>query len=178
MGKKLAVVPELCSGCRVCELVCAIEHFGVNNPKKSAVRVLVTYPHPVLRMPIVCSQCKVPACAEACPVDALYPKDGVVELKKDECISCLKCVEACPFGAMYAHSDLDQPIKCDMCGEKSPQCVAKCPKKAMKLIPEQVLGETKRMNNLLSYAHMKEIEFKEKGETKVIHYAEIGKEEL
>jgi Fe-S-cluster-containing hydrogenase component 2 len=43
-AKKLAVIPELCSGCRLCELACAIEHFGVNNPKKSAVRVLVTCP--------------------------------------------------------------------------------------------------------------------------------------
>lgn len=37
----------MCSGCRLCELVCAIEHFGVNNPKKAAIRVMHTYPHPV-----------------------------------------------------------------------------------------------------------------------------------
>ena len=42
MSRKLAVIPELCSGCRMCELACAIEHYGVNNPKKSAIRVLVT----------------------------------------------------------------------------------------------------------------------------------------
>ena len=177
MRKRLAVIPELCSGCRMCELICAIEHFGVNNPKKSAIRVLVTYPHPVLRMPIVCSQCKIPACAEACPVDALKKSDSVVELDKELCISCMKCVEACPFGAMYAHSDVDHPIKCDMCGG-NPRCVEKCPKGAIYLIPEQALGESKRINNILSYAHMKEIEFMEKGEKKTIHYAEIGKEEL
>jgi carbon-monoxide dehydrogenase iron sulfur subunit len=177
MIKKLAVIPELCSGCRICELVCAIRHFKVNNPKKSAVRVLVTYPQPVVRMPVVCSQCKTPVCADACPVGALKRQDGVVQLDKEECISCLKCVEACPFGAIYAHSEVDYPIKCDMCGG-DPQCVKKCPKGALKLIPEQVLGETKRMHNVLSYAHMKEIEFMEKGEKKTIHYAEIGKEEL
>ena len=37
MAKKLAVVPELCSGCRICELICAIQHFAAANPKKSAV---------------------------------------------------------------------------------------------------------------------------------------------
>ncbi len=37
---------------------------------------------------------------------------------------------------------------------------------------------SKRMNNIFSYTHMKEIEFTEKGEKKVIRYAEIGKEEL
>ena len=177
VAKRLAVIPELCSGCRICELVCAVEHFGVNNPKKSAVRVLVTYPHPVLRMPIVCSQCKVPVCADACPVGALTRKDGVVELDTETCISCMRCVEACPFGAMYAHEEVDHPIKCDMCAGE-PKCVQKCPKGAIRMIPEQALGESKRVGNALSYAHMKEIEFMEKGEKKTIHYAEIGKEEL
>ena len=177
MGKMLAVVPELCSGCKICELVCAIEHFGVNNPKKSAVRVLTTYPHPVMRLPIVCAQCKVPVCADACPVGALSRTNGVVKLDKDACISCMKCVGACPFGAIYAHAEIDQPIKCDLCGG-DPKCVQKCPKEAIRLIPEQSLGESKRMNNILSYTHMKEIEFTEKGEKKTIRYAEIGKEEL
>ncbi|MHC4716606.1 MAG: 4Fe-4S dicluster domain-containing protein [Planctomycetota bacterium] len=140
MAKMLAVIPENCSGCRMCELVCAIQRFGVNNPKKSAIRVLVTYPQPVVRMPIVCSQCKVPVCADACP-------------------------------------DTRTPIKCDLC-EGLPQCVQVCPKNAIMLIPEEALGEAKRMTNVLSYTHMKEIEFVEEGEKKTIHYAEIGKEEL
>ena len=178
MAKKLAAIPELCSGCKICELTCAIRHFGVNNPKKSAIRVLVTYPHPVLRMPIVCSQCKSPVCAGACPVGALSRRDGVVALNQDTCVSCMKCVEACPFGAMYAHEDCRTPIKCDMCGEAGPACVRKCPKGALRLIPEHALGESRRLQNVLSYAHMKELEFVEKGEKKVIHYAEIGKEEL
>ena len=177
MAKILAVIPELCSGCRICELICSIEHFGVNNPKKSAVRVLVTYPHPVVRMPIICNQCKVPVCADACPVGALKRKEGLVQLDQKECISCMKCVNACPFGAIYAHADVDYPIKCDLCGGQ-PKCVQVCPKNAIRLIPEQLLGESKRMKNVLSYAHMKEIEFIEKGEKKIIKYAEIGKEEL
>ena len=161
----------------MCELACAVEHFEVNNPKKSAVRVMVTYPHPVVRMPVVCSQCKVPVCGNACPVGAITRADGVVRLDKSQCVSCMKCVEACPFGAMYCHDDVEHPIKCDLC-KGEPKCVATCPKGALQLIPEQALGETKRISNVLSYAHMKEIEFMEKGEKKSIHYAEIGKEKL
>ena len=177
MSKKLTVIPELCSGCRICELVCAIEHFKVNNPKKSAVRVLVVYPHPVIRMPIICSQCKDAPCAEVCPVDALSRVNGVVKLDKEVCISCYRCIEACPFGAMYAHEECDYPLKCDMCNG-NPRCVTECPKGAIRLIPEAILGESKRLNNVLSYTQMKEIEFYEKGKKKVIHYAEIGKEKL
>ncbi len=177
MLKKLTVIPEQCSGCRICELVCAIKHFSVNNPKKAAIRIMVTYPHPVMKMPIVCSQCKVPACAKVCPTDALRWINGVVLLDENSCSSCYECVEACPFGALYAHDDCDLPIKCDMCGG-DPECVKKCPKGALMLIPEAALGEAKRLNNVLSYTQMKEIEFYEKGEKKVIQYAEIGKEEL
>ncbi len=177
MQKKLTVIPEECSGCRICELVCAIRHFGVNNPKKAAIRVLVTYPHPVVRMPIVCSQCKEPTCAQVCPTDSLRWIEGVVQLDDGTCISCYKCVDACPFGSMYAHDDCSLPIKCDMCGG-DPECVKKCPKRALRLIPEASLGESKRLNNVLSYTQMKEIEFYEKGEHKIIHYAETGKEQL
>ncbi len=177
MSKRLTVIPEQCSGCRLCELACSIKHFKVNNPKKSAVRVLITYPHPVIRMPIICSQCKIAKCASVCPVDALERIDNVVKLNTEKCISCYKCIEVCPFGAMYAHEDYDYPIKCDMC-DGDPECVKICPKGALKLIPENILGESKRLNNVLSYTQMKEIEFHEKGEKKTIHYAEIGKEEL
>ncbi len=177
MAKKLTVIPEQCSGCRICELACAIKHFGVNNPKKAAIRVVITYPHPVVRMPVVCSQCKVATCEQVCPVNALQRVDGVVQLDEQVCISCYKCIEACPFGAMYAHEDCERPIKCDMCAG-DPECVRVCPKAALRLIPEAALGESKRVNNVLSYTQMKEIEFYEKGEKKVIHYAEIGKEEL
>ena len=177
MSKRLAVIPELCSGCHVCELVCAIEHFGVNNPKKAAVRVMITYPHPVVRMPIICSQCRVPHCADACPLDAISRSDGLVRINEDLCVSCMKCVDACPFGALFAHRESKYPIKCDMCGG-DPRCVRECPKGAIRLIPEQALGEARRLSNVLNYAHMKEIEFMEKGERKTIRYADVGKEEL
>ncbi|MDQ1256525.1 MAG: 4Fe-4S dicluster protein, partial [Candidatus Hydrogenedentes bacterium] len=57
-------------------------------------------------------------------------------------------------------------------------CVQHCPKGALRLIPESALGGSKRLNNVLSYTQMKEIEFTEAGEKKTIQYAEFGEEKL
>jgi len=156
MSDKLVVVPESCSGCHICELVCAIEHFGANNPKKSAIRIRVTYPDPALNKPVVCSQCDVAACAEACPTDALQRVDGVVKLDEDKCIYCFDCVEACTFEAMYVHRDSGVPIKCDMCGG-DPACVKKCPKAAIRLVPEAALSRLDIPDNVLNQAQIEEI---------------------
>jgi carbon-monoxide dehydrogenase iron sulfur subunit len=173
MRKQLAVVPERCSGCRICEITCAVHRQKVNNPKKASIRVTSVYPHPVVRMPVVCSQCHDAKCMSACPVNALYRKDGVVHLNDKACIGCKACVRACPFGAMYVHSDLKVPLKCDLCADNGdPQCVKMCPTGALGYIPEHVFGQSHRLNNVLSYAHMKEIEYMVKGKPKQLHYAD------
>jgi Fe-S-cluster-containing hydrogenase component 2 len=170
--KRLTVVPERCSGCRLCEVACAIVRFGVNNPKKSCLRVMVAYPHPVIRMPIICHQCGDPKCAENCPTDAIEVHDGVVALDGEKCVSCDQCVISCPFGAVFTHEDMDTPFKCDLCGG-DPECVKICPKRALLYVPEHMVGEEHRVTSLLKYAHMREIEYVEKGERKILKYADI-----
>ncbi|MBW1800584.1 MAG: 4Fe-4S binding protein [Deltaproteobacteria bacterium] len=64
-----------CSGCRVCELACSMEHTGEYNPKKSLIRIMAnettaTY-IPVLR--IECNFCG--RCIEACPMEVLMIRD-------------------------------------------------------------------------------------------------------
>jgi carbon-monoxide dehydrogenase iron sulfur subunit len=173
MRRKLAVIPEKCSGCRTCEIACAVHRQKVNNPKKACIRVTTIYPHPVVRMPVVCSQCKEAKCMTACPTDAIYQKEGIVRIHESECIGCHACVGACPFGAMYIHSDIHTPIKCDLCEDSGePHCVTMCPTRAIVYLPEHVLGQAHRLKNVLSYAHMKEIEYMEKGKRKHLHYAD------
>lgn len=172
MSKLLTVVPERCCGCRTCELICSIHRFGVNNPKKSSIRVTVLYPHPVIRMPIVCHQCKEPKCRENCPVNAIERVDGVVRIDEEVCISCQQCIISCPFGAMFMHDDLPTPFNCNLCGGE-PQCVEQCPKDAIQFVPEQMLGQAHRMASVLKYTHMREVEYVEKGEPKKLKYADI-----
>ena len=134
---------------------------------------MTVYPHPVVRMAVVCNQCKDAKCMAACPTNAIYRKDGIVKINAGECIGCHACVDACPFGAMYVHSDLDVPLKCDLCADNgNPKCVEMCPTGAIVSIPEHVFGQIHRLNNVLSYAHMKEIEYMEKGKPKRLHYAD------
>lgn len=199
---KLAVVPERCSGCKTCEVVCSMTHFNVVNPKKSRLRVMVMYPQPIIRMPIVCSQCVDPDCAKACKLSAITRSDGIVKINSDKCISCRDCISACPYGAIHTHPDIDLPFKCDLCGG-DPECVKACPKdailylprrlveqpqtfwnKSIKFIektltkepqlnfPDNVLGQPQRMKNLLKYAHMQEVEYTQNGERKILRYTE------
>ena len=169
---KLTVVPERCSGCKVCELVCSLSHFRVNNPKKSAVRVMVLYPQPVIRMPIICQQCKEPKCASNCPVDAIHYHNGIVTIDTEECVSCHNCVISCPFGAIFTHDDLDHPFKCDLCGG-DPECVKACPKQALVFVPKHIIGQSRRMRSVLNYANMRQVEYVEAGEKKVLKYTQV-----
>lgn len=173
---KLTVIPERCSGCKLCELACAIKKFGVNNPKKSGIKVMVAYPAPIIRMPIFCHQCREPKCAENCPVNAIEHSNGLVRIDEEKCISCEQCLLSCPFGAIFTHEDIPVPFKCDLCNG-DPECVKVCPKKAILYVPKHLLGEEKRMQNLLKYAHMKQVEYFEKGEKKILQYAEVEKKD-
>ena len=84
------------------------------------------YPHPVVRMPVVCNQCKDAKCMSACPTDAIYKRNGVVRIRYDDCIGCHACVDACPFGAIKMANGLPvvDSTKCTSCG----RCVKACPR--------------------------------------------------
>lgn len=170
--KKLTVIPERCSGCRVCEVVCATSNFKANNPKKARIRVLSLYPHPVIKMPILCKQCREPKCKENCPTDAIIVQNGIVKIINGSCISCQACVVSCPFGAIFVHPDIPNPFKCELC-DGAPKCAEACPKKAILYIPEHVLGQANRLLNVLKYAHMREVEYFEHGISKKLRYADI-----
>src|SRR4030067_321626 len=90
---------SLCSGCRICEMVCANFNSGGRN-SASLSRILLEKDY--LRgdyQPKVCHQCADPPCLKACPVTALQVdrQKGTYARVIDEraCIGCQKCVEAC-----------------------------------------------------------------------------------
>ena len=40
------------------------------------------------------------ACADECPVDAIFEGDGKYEIDPDKCISCGACAGICPVSAI------------------------------------------------------------------------------
>lgn len=121
----LKSINENCSGCRTCQVVCALENYREINPAKAALSIEGKFPAPGTYTIHYCTQCGI--CAEVCPTGAIYKKDGVYVLDKNDCSGCMSCVEECPLGVIYVHESLDAPIKCNSCGA----CVEICPRHAL-----------------------------------------------
>ena len=130
----LRIEHEKCTGCRLCELVCAVRHSHVSNPMRSRIRV-VKWESDGVYVPVSCQQCEDAPCAAACPRKALTRdrEGGVVSLDYDLCIGCRTCVSVCPFGAIHYDALERRVIKCDLC-DGDPQCVRFCEVKAVDFV--------------------------------------------
>lgn len=163
---RVAVIPERCVGCRVCELVCSERHEGAFRPSTSRIQVL-SFDETVQDLPIVCQQCSDAPCLAACPSGALSRnnKTGAVVVDSEVCTQCQTCVEACVVGqgvvdpdaklAIRFDGEAQAPAKCDLC-EGDPQCAKFCPTQALLLtdVPPtsaelSVAGMTKALKHFL-----------------------------
>ncbi|UCH22795.1 MAG: 4Fe-4S dicluster domain-containing protein [Deltaproteobacteria bacterium] len=135
MGKVLTINYEKCTGCRLCELVCAVKHDGISNPLRSRIKVM-KWEAEGLYIPMSCQQCQDAPCMIGCPVKAISKNEalgGRVEVDYDVCIGCRTCVAVCPFGAMSFNPIDRKVIKCDLC-DGNPQCVRFCEVKAVDFV--------------------------------------------
>ena len=137
---RLIADANLCSGCRICELVCSFHHYQEFNPSLGRIRIEINRGiKPDTRtdqidVPHVCQQCSPALCAEACSVEAIYwdPQYQLLRIDKELCIGCGLCEEHCPHDMIRMVNDGQLAQKCDMClGE--PQCVSFCPRDALQL---------------------------------------------
>ena len=123
--KKVSVVADLCIGCRECELMCSLKHCGAFSPALARIRVEYDAGQSCYE-PVICKHCDEPACAEACPVDAVSAdgQTGAMVVDEEACTQCHECVEACPYGAINVAPG-GEVLKCDLCGGE-PACVEFC----------------------------------------------------
>ena len=122
-----------CVGCRICELVCSLKHYGVINPQRARIRVYRLEEWDEIE---TCRHCKKPKCVEACPTGALEIVEDRVVLDREKCDLCGACIEACPFPGALRIFD-NELLKCDLCGGET-ECVKYCPSGALTLRTETV----------------------------------------
>jgi len=137
-----------CIGCRACQVACKQwndrdgesttleDTLGFQNPAMLSAKTytLITF-HEMLNDKAAggidyafamrrCLHCLEPACASACPTEALYRQpDGPVTYDADRCIGCRYCVWACPWGVPTAEWDSLAPKihKCTHCADRCDQ---------------------------------------------------------
>ncbi|HIF9197691.1 TPA: 4Fe-4S dicluster domain-containing protein [Photobacterium damselae] len=163
MNRFVFADPNLCIGCRTCEVACVISHqadstvAGLNAVDFSPRLTLVKNAH--VTTPVMCRQCDDAPCAQVCPNNAIVLEDGFVKVIQSRCIGCKTCVIACPYGAMNVVTKMveetkgsalfkrqvpqSQALKCDLCNhrEEGPACVPVCPTGAIRIIESETLTE-------------------------------------
>jgi len=133
--------PNICSGCRTCEIVCSLYNEGVVNPELARIQVLKDELGGYICEAMPCLQCDGPECLLACPTGALYVDDvtGARVIDEKECIGCKLCMEACPTTPSRIRFNIAKNVcfKCDLCGG-DPQCVKFCSMGALTFVKEEV----------------------------------------
>ena len=91
-------------------------------------------------LPRLCNHCGKPACAEACPFQAITKRaeDGVVLIDGAKCAQCPEpvCMAGCPYKVIFSNDFIHAAQKCNGClsrieQEVAPACVRQCPGRCM-----------------------------------------------
>jgi Fe-S-cluster-containing hydrogenase component 2 len=136
----IAVDYAKCTGCRNCEVECALHHDKKLDLTRS--RIKTYYFNPPVDVPSLCAKCGDAPCIKACPEKvAALSKDkttGAVLVDEKKCIACWACIESCAkdrTGVIRKSKDEKVIVGiCDLCGG-DPSCVKACPEGALSIVP-------------------------------------------
>lgn len=141
MNKAVVINAELCNGCGICELVCALSTTGQWHPSLSRIKILADGQEN-LYLPLTCIHCINPPCATACLMNVIKkdPETGLTIRDEASCIGCRACEINCPFGACVYDYIEEIVVNCDLCGG-NPACVQHCPTGALNFMEiEEMMG--------------------------------------
>ena len=127
----IEVIPENCTGCRLCEMACSFHHEQECSSTKSRIKILLGREW-AFDFPLLCIQCAQATCIDSCPTGAIYRnrETGIVFIDTELCIGCGECIEACPIHALALNEDEEVAFKCDLC-KGDPECVKWCTRGAL-----------------------------------------------
>ena len=109
MTEVVTVNLKRCENCGVCEMVCAERHGGKARLKVKDVLQSRGLIFDDEALPIVCKQCKNPACIEVCKPKAIVRENDVISIDEDKCIGCGRCAKSCPFNAIFIDESRPAP---------------------------------------------------------------------
>jgi Fe-S-cluster-containing dehydrogenase component len=130
---------SLCSGCRICEMVCSNVNSEGRNASALALVILDKDYMTGDYTPRTCFQCLDPPCFFDCPVDALKvdkkSRFNTRVIDTSICIGCQQCRDSCGeyFAVPRPSYDVENNIcmKCHLCWG-DPNCVKYCPTGALR----------------------------------------------
>ncbi|MBN2422078.1 4Fe-4S dicluster domain-containing protein [Candidatus Woesearchaeota archaeon] len=147
MEQKIIVCDtEKCTGCRICEYICAAVNEGKINPRLSRIRTIRI--DPIFNLSMSCRKCDNPKCLDACARNAIKQdeKTKLITVDKDKCDGCGYCIEQCQFGVLSMGIDKKVALVCDTCKENNdgkPACVDYCPVEALSFVPISKIEDKK-----------------------------------
>ena len=137
VARRILLDLDRCVGCKTCAAACYHSHHEM--PIVQHARVAAG------ALPLLCRQCEVAPCVDACPSGALQREpSGVVKRSLLMCWGCRSCILACPFGVLPSDLTRHAAAKCDLCEDLTsaggrPRCVAACPAGALNFVaPDEV----------------------------------------
>jgi len=159
--KTILIDPSRCLQCSNCWVACKDEHTNNDWSPIAApqgedqwwIKVYETEAgsgsHMKLhRVPIMCQQCKDPACMKVCDAAAIYRRDdGIVLIDPTRCTGCDKCLDACPYQVIFKNAESNIAQKCTFCahlldaGWERPRCVTACPNDALQFVDDKSLND-------------------------------------
>jgi Fe-S-cluster-containing hydrogenase component 2 len=147
----LVADPKKCTGCRLCQIACSLQHCSVSNPARSRIRV-IEWNSAGIFLPVSCQHCEEAPCMAVCPKEAIFRDAELarVAIDYDRCISCRLCVSACPFGAMGFDAERQKVFKCDLC-DGDPQCVRFCYPKSLDYVDAAMVQYTRARESALRF---------------------------
>lgn len=118
---------ERCIGCYSCSLACARLVHKSLAWHRAGIRIRSAGGLSTGFEAQLCLACDPAPCVQACPTDAFSQRrGGGVKVKRQTCIRCGACAEACPVDAVYMDIQTGYPVVCIHCGRCVSFCPHSC----------------------------------------------------